>query len=140
MCLFSAPGWWRMNKYINQIRLVDTKTKTIQLQEFFSFTYFKIHIKNDPELKTLEWDILNPDRLVNLEINNKRKEIKKKRSSNDFDIHHSKVFSSGWLVSVYSGIYSLILRCFQYFLFYLKQIFAQIRFNLLADCANLRLV
>jgi len=26
-----------------------------------------------PELKTLEWDILNPDRLINLEINNKRR-------------------------------------------------------------------
>ena len=26
-----------------------------------------------PELKTsLEWDILNPDRIINLEINNKR--------------------------------------------------------------------
>ena len=24
-----------------------------------------------PELKTLEWDILNPDRLIDLEINNK---------------------------------------------------------------------
>ena len=26
-----------------------------------------------PELKTLEWNILNPDRLINLEINNKRR-------------------------------------------------------------------
>ena len=26
-----------------------------------------------PELKTLEWDILNPDLLINLEINNKRR-------------------------------------------------------------------
>ena len=25
-----------------------------------------------PELKTLEWAILNPDRLINLEINNER--------------------------------------------------------------------
>ena len=28
-----------------------------------------------PELKTLEWDVLNPDRFINLEINNKRKTI-----------------------------------------------------------------
>ena len=104
MSLFSAPGWWRMNKYINQIRLVDTKTKTIQLQEFFSFTYFKIHIKNDPELKTLEWDILNPDRLVNLEINNKRKEIKiwrlRKRDQAMISIFTILKFSAlvGWLV------------------------------------------
>ena len=26
-----------------------------------------------PELKSLEWDILNADRLINLEINNKRR-------------------------------------------------------------------
>ena len=26
-----------------------------------------------PELKTLEWNILNPDRLINLEINNMRR-------------------------------------------------------------------
>ena len=26
-----------------------------------------------PELKTFEWDILNPDGLINLEINNKRR-------------------------------------------------------------------
>ena len=26
-----------------------------------------------PELKTLEWDILNANRLINLEINNKRR-------------------------------------------------------------------
>ena len=25
------------------------------------------------ELKTLEWDIFNPDQLINLEINNKKK-------------------------------------------------------------------
>ena len=55
--------------------------------------------ENQTELKTLEWDILNPDRLINLEINNKRRtifnlDIKKKRSIIDFDIHHSKVFSS----------------------------------------------
>ena len=51
------------------------------------------------ELKTLECDILNPDRLINLEINYKGREqalfnleIKKKGGSriND-DIHHSKV-------------------------------------------------
>ena len=29
--------------------------------------------KVDPELKTLECDILNPDPLINLEINNKRR-------------------------------------------------------------------
>ena len=52
------------------------------------------------ELKTLEWDILNSDRLINLEINNRGEqalfnlEIKKKSGSSiDLDIHHSKVFS-----------------------------------------------
>ena len=55
-----------------------------------------------PELKTLEWDILNPDRIINLEIKNERRtsaifnlEIKKKSGlSINPDIHHSKVFSS----------------------------------------------
>ena len=39
-------------------------------------------------LKTLEWDILNPNRLINLEIK------KKSEISIDPDIHHSKVPSS----------------------------------------------
>ena len=42
-----------------------------------------------PELKSLEWNILNPDRLINLEIK------KRRSSSTDINIHHSKVFSSG---------------------------------------------
>ena len=51
------------------------------------------------ELETLERDILNPDRLINLEINNRRTlfnlKIKKKSGSSiNPDIHHSKVPSS----------------------------------------------
>ena len=53
------------------------------------------------ELKTLEWDILNPDRIINLEIKMREEqaifnlEIKKKSGlSINPDIHHSKVFSS----------------------------------------------
>ena len=35
---------------------------------------FKHHdVFNGTELKTLEWDILNPDRLINLDTNNKRR-------------------------------------------------------------------
>jgi len=55
-----------------------------------------------PGAETLEWDILNPDRLINLEINNKRRisiiilEIKKKSGSSiNPDIHQFKVPSSG---------------------------------------------
>ena len=44
--------------------------------------------KTEPELKTLEGDILNPDLLINLEIN------KKRRSSNDLDIHAILKFSA----------------------------------------------
>ena len=40
-------------------------------------------------MKTLEWDILNPDRLINLEIREK-----KSGSSINPDVHHSKVPSS----------------------------------------------
>ena len=46
---------------------------------------------NLSELKTLEWDILNPDRLIDLEIN-----IKKRTSINP-DILNSKVPSSGYI-------------------------------------------
>ena len=53
-----------------------------------------IQIKQS-ELKTLECDILNPDQLIYLEINNKHYLIKKKTGlSIDLDIHHSKVFNS----------------------------------------------
>ena len=51
-----------------------------------------------PELKTLESDILNPDCLINLEINNNRRlisRLKKSRLNINPDIHHSKVPSSG---------------------------------------------
>ena len=32
---------------------------------------FQVGCVNSPELKTLEWNILNPDRLINLEFKNK---------------------------------------------------------------------
>ena len=38
-----------------------------------SIIYFQDYLNGDSELKTLEWDILNSDRLINLEINNKRR-------------------------------------------------------------------
>ena len=44
-----------------------------------------------PELKTLEFDTLNSDRLINLEIK------KKRRSSINLDSHHSKIPSSGYI-------------------------------------------
>ena len=31
------------------------------------------NIENRSELKTLEWDILNPNQFINMEINNKRR-------------------------------------------------------------------
>ena len=60
--------------------------------------YALVRLKS-PELKTLEWNILNPDRLINLEINKRGEqalrnlEIKKKWKN--LDIHYSIVFSSG---------------------------------------------
>ena len=54
-----------------------------------------------PELITLEWDILNPDRIINLWLKMRGEqaifnlEIQKKSGlSINPDIHHSKVFSS----------------------------------------------
>ena len=49
---------------------------------------------NETELKNFEWDILNPDHLINLEIK------KKSGLSSNPDIHHSKVSSSDQIVQV----------------------------------------
>ena len=53
---------------------------------------------------TFEWDILNPDRIINLEIKMSGEQaifnlqIKKKSGlSLNPDIHHSKVFSSDYI-------------------------------------------
>ena len=67
------------------------------------------------ELKTLEWDILNPDRIINLEIKMREEqaifilEIKKKSGlSINPDIHHSKVFNSGCInLSLWKRLNSL---------------------------------
>ena len=32
-----------------------------------------LNLRNFPELKTFEWDILNPDRIINLEIKNEKR-------------------------------------------------------------------
>ena len=39
------------------------------LKQFSSCRVFETY----PELKTFEWDILNPDRIINLEIKNERR-------------------------------------------------------------------
>ena len=56
-----------------------------QDSRMYKFIQFKFHkamcdyfnkireIKREPELKTLECDILNPDRIINLEIKNERR-------------------------------------------------------------------
>ena len=54
--------------------LIWTVSKTSPHPCIYSLQIWKIlaaFIKS--ELKTLEWDILNPDRLINLEIKNKRR-------------------------------------------------------------------
>ena len=54
-------------------------TGTYRYIEFISvhtvhtvYTVHTVHIVHT-ELKTLEWDILNPDRIINLEIKNERR-------------------------------------------------------------------
>ena len=85
-------------KGFSGILWVATKIVWQSLFDLFEVFYFNII----PELKTLEWDILNPDQLINLRIITREEralfnlDIKKKRISNiDLDIQHSKVFSSG---------------------------------------------
>ena len=67
--------------------------KYLKLRIFFDLSeliIWNIQRSTTSELKTLEWDVFNPDQLINLEINNKR------RTSINPDIHHSKVPSSGY--------------------------------------------
>ena len=42
-------------------------------RDFFRLFLVLFNSLKYPELKNLEWDILNPDRLINLKINNKRR-------------------------------------------------------------------
>ena len=65
-------------------RYLSMVQKNIQSWEFLYYGFQD----QCSELKTLELDILNLDRLVNLEIK------KKRRSRIDLDIHHFKIFSS----------------------------------------------
>jgi len=73
------------------------------------FRHLELYKGASTELKTFEWNILNPDWIINLEIKNEiiwrlkmrgeqaifNLEIKKKSGlSINPDIHHSKVFSS----------------------------------------------
>ena len=81
------------NKPINKIRIINFLNTYIKvlfsalkpnlsISDFWipiclqpggsSSVSFKYQKFTQPELKSLEWDILNPDRLINLEINNKR--------------------------------------------------------------------
>ena len=42
-------------------------------QAIVKVSMYKISTIKQSGVKTLEWDILNPNRLINLEINNKRR-------------------------------------------------------------------
>ena len=76
---------------------------------------YSLQISKCHELKTLEWDILNPDLLINPEINNMRRtsnfnlEIKKKRrSSIDIGFHHSKFSSTeNTFVKLLKNVYNV---------------------------------
>ena len=78
-------------KFFTQPHTKDTSVFVLNTQDANNLFYF-LSIKTKSVkiqmLKTLEWDILNPNRLINLEIK------KKSEISIDPDIHHSKVPSS----------------------------------------------
>ena len=91
-------------------------------------------------MESLEWDILNPDR--RLKVRGERalfyQEIKKKsRLSFNLDIHHSKVYSSGFLSQI--GKVLVFLRRLSFFInFFQKQIFSIRKLpNLLSKTAKL---
>ena len=52
------------------------------------------------EMKTLEWYILNPDRLINLEINNKRLEIREKEWIKSYSWYPPFKSSQLWLYCI----------------------------------------
>ena len=95
--LFFSLLWYQLIVFSNEnISVLSFK---IILQDYVNLEIIKqrgsninpdIHHSKVPssQLKTFEWDILNPDWLINLEIN------KRMRSNNVIDIHRSKVFSS----------------------------------------------
>ena len=75
----------------------------VEIKKCFDNTFLRCYLLDviRSELGTFECDILNSDRLINLEINNKRRTSliyfmikKKRRSCIDLDIRNSKVFSS----------------------------------------------
>ena len=91
-------------------------------------------------MESFEWDILNPDR--RLKARGKRalfyQEIKKKsRLSINLDIHHSKVFSSGFLSQI--GKVLVFLRRLSFFInFFSEKIYSIRKFpNLLSKTAKL---
>ena len=60
--------------WCNNIKTQNEKTheSPIYVLNFFNLVQGYRQKNDTSELKTLEWNILNPDRLINLEINNKR--------------------------------------------------------------------
>ena len=72
----------------NQLTLTSNKPTKIILLDFIVFECLHLSGIEPPELKTKEWDILNPDQLINLEIK------KKRRSSIDLDVILSKALSA----------------------------------------------
>ena len=63
---------------LNELTVFTTSSETHLKSVTSDLQQQKKNIKNMdilfiPELKTLEWDILNPDRIINLEIKNERR-------------------------------------------------------------------
>ena len=54
--------------YICMFSLENFQIESFELTKFTTYP-----LKPLSELKTLEWDILNPDRIINLEIKNERR-------------------------------------------------------------------
>ena len=54
-------------------KMQQNEGKVKKLRIAFKKRFFGFTINISPELKTLDWDILNPDRVISPEINNKRR-------------------------------------------------------------------
>ena len=58
---------------IFSIKVSCIQSSSLDIHTCIQSKGFSIVINTVPERKTLEWDILNPDLLINLVINNKRR-------------------------------------------------------------------
>ena len=67
--MFKFKIFLEFDYFKGTVNVISIKKLYVELH----FLYTTVPFKTLPELKTFEWDILNPDRIINLEIKNERR-------------------------------------------------------------------